>query len=76
MINEMATLLNARQVEMTACFIKSFDEISNESKEHVDQGRLEEGFHREVAIGNLKAGQTRQHSRSISLLEVDRGETE
>ena len=32
MIDEMATLLNSKQVEMTAYRIKSFDEISNESK--------------------------------------------
>ena len=32
MIDEMATLLNAKQVEMTAYCFKSFDEISNESK--------------------------------------------
>ena len=32
MIDEMATLLNAKQVEMTAYCIKSVDEISNESK--------------------------------------------
>ena len=32
MIDEMATLLNAKQVEMRAYCIKSFGEISTESK--------------------------------------------
>ena len=32
MIDEMATLLNAKQVEMRAYCVKSFDEISNEWK--------------------------------------------
>ena len=32
MVDGMATLLTAKQVEMTAYCIKSFDESSNESK--------------------------------------------
>ena len=76
MIDEMTTLLNAKHMEMRAYCIKSFDEISNESKSML----IKVDFIEKLPKENLKADeirvQTRQHSRSISPLEVDRGETD
>ena len=80
MIDEMATLLNARHVEMTACCIKSFDEISDESKSMLIKVGWKKDFieklTKETSRLTKSGWQSRQHSRSTSLLEVDRGETD
>ena len=55
-------------------------EISNESKSMLIKVGWKKDFIEKLPKGNLKADeireQTRQHSRSISPLEVDQGQTD